>query len=203
MVYQPAIAKVFSRHRFLELSKYFHVPDPRTLPEQSDPERKLYRIKPVMEVLALTFQEMYSPHREQAIDKAMVKFKGRVGFLQYMPMKPCKRGIKIWRRRDSTNGYLCQFEVFVGKESSTVERQQEPQPRADRAIATVVRRLTRSLVGKNYFAFMDNFFASVFLFQELLCENIYCCGTVRSNHKGFPAMLKGVNLKEQGDSKFA
>ena len=111
--------------------------------------------------------------------------------------------IKDLAHGDSTNGYLCQFEVFVGKESSTVERQQEPQPRADRAIATVVRRLTRSLVGKNYFAFMDNFFASVFLFQELLCENIYCCGTVRSNHKGFPAMLKGVNLKEQGDSKFA
>ena len=50
---------------------------------------------------------------------------------------------------------------------------------------------------------MDNFFASVYLFQELLSENIYCCGTVRPNRKGFPAMLKGVNLKEQGDSKFA
>lgn len=80
--YQPAVAKVFSRDRFLELLKYFHVSDTRTLPEQSDPERKLYRTKPVMEVLALTFQEMYSPHCEQAIDEAMVKFKGRVGFLQ-------------------------------------------------------------------------------------------------------------------------
>lgn len=50
---------------------------------------------------------------------------------------------------------------------------------------------------------MDNFFASVNLFQELLSENIYCCGTARANRKGFPAMLKGVNLKDQGDSKFA
>ena len=156
-----------------------------------------------MEVLALTFQEMYSPHSEQAIDEAMVKFKGRVGFLQYMPMKPCKRGIKIWSCCDSTNGYLCQFEVYVGKESSTVERQQEPEPQADGAIAAVVGRLTRSLVGKSYFVFMDNFFASVYLFQEMLSENIYCCGTVRANRKGCPAMLKGVNLKEQGDSKFA
>ena len=38
---------------------------------------------------------MYNPHREQSIDEAMVKYKGRVKFLQYMPMKPCKRGIKF------------------------------------------------------------------------------------------------------------
>lgn len=74
-----------------------------------------------MEVLALTFQEMYSPHHEQAIDKAMMKFKGKVGFLKYMPMKPCKHGIKIWSCCDSTDSYLCQFEVYVGKESLTVE----------------------------------------------------------------------------------
>ena len=36
--YQPAIAKVLPRDRFLELLQYFHVSDPRTPPEQSNPE---------------------------------------------------------------------------------------------------------------------------------------------------------------------
>ena len=57
-------------------------------------------------------------HRAQSIDEAMVKFKGRLKFLQYMPLKPVKRGIKIWCRCDSSNGYLCQIDVYVGKDET-------------------------------------------------------------------------------------
>jgi len=31
-----------------------------------------------------------------SIDEAMVKYKGRVFFRQYMPKKPIKWGIKVW-----------------------------------------------------------------------------------------------------------
>ncbi|KAL9976924.1 hypothetical protein ACROYT_G014267 [Oculina patagonica] len=199
--YQPGVAKVFSRDRFLQLMKYLHISDPTTLPERDDPDYKLYRVKPVIQALAQTFEQMYNPHRAQAIDEAMVKFKGRIGFLQYMPMKPCKRGIKIWCRCDSTNGYLCQFEVYIGKESETQVALLPGQ--AEGSIAATVRRLTRSLVGKNSYVFMDNFFSSISLFQELLREKIFCCGTLRKNRKGFPESLKTVKLKEQGESKFA
>ena len=41
----------------------------------------------------------------------MVGFKG---LEQYMPMKPTKRGYKIWCLCDSTNGYLSNFEVYAG-----------------------------------------------------------------------------------------
>ena len=198
--YQPSIAKVFPRDRFLQLMRYLHISDPQTMPEKTHPDYKLYRVKPIIQTLAQTFKRMYNPHREQAIDKAMVKFKGRIGFLQYMLMKPCKRGIKIWCRCDSTNGYLCQFEVYIGKESETQAALLPGQ--AEGSIAAVVRRLTRPLVGKNYFVFMDNFFSGISLFRELLNENIYCCGTLRKNRKGFPESLKTVKLKEQGESKF-
>lgn len=67
--------------------------------------------------------------------------------------------------------------------------------------AHVVKNLTCSLVGKNYY-FMDNFFSTVDLFLSLLKEKIYCCGTVCKNWRGFPPSLKGVNLSNQGDSKF-
>ena len=203
--YQPSIAKVFSRDRFLQLMKYLHISDPTTLPESSHPEYKLYRVKPIIQVLARTFEQMYNPHREQAIDEAMVKFKGRIGFLQYMPMKPCKREIKIWCRCDSTNGYLCQFEVYIGKETQTGTQTQPAllPGQTEGSIAAVVRRLTRALVGRDYFLFMDNYFASIHLLRELLQECIYCCGTLRKNRKGFPDALKTVKLKVQGESKFA
>lgn len=38
-----------------------------------------------------------------------------------MPNKPIKRGYKVWVRADST-GYVCQFELYVGKVNNTVEK---------------------------------------------------------------------------------
>jgi len=53
--------------------------------------------------------ENYQPHMEQAIDEAMIPFQGRSSLKLYMPAKPVKRGIKVWCRADSQNGYICQF----------------------------------------------------------------------------------------------
>ena len=120
---------------------------------------------------------MYNPHHEQSIDEAMVKYKGRVKFLQYMPMKPCKRGIKIWCRCDPHNGYLSQFEIYTGKddahENQTSAGEGQTQTPQQCLGARVVTNLTRCLVGKNYFVFMDNFFTGIDLSLSLLREKIY------------------------------
>ena len=34
---------------------------------------------------------------------------------QYMPLKPVKRGFKVWVREDAITGYFCDLEVYVGK----------------------------------------------------------------------------------------
>ena len=206
-IYQVAVASVFSRNRFFQLLKYLHVSSPTEVPAREHPDYKLYRIKPLTDTLSQTFQQMYNPHREQSIDEAMVKYKGRVKFLQYMPMKPCKRGIKIWCRCDPHNGYLSQLEIYMGKddahENQTSAGEGQTQTPQQGLGARVVTNLTRCLVGKNYFVFMDNFFTGIDLSLSLLREKTYCCGMVRENRKGFPPSLKGVKLANQGDSKFA
>lgn len=79
---QAGVVKIFPRDRFLILLKYFYCNDPSELPHKDDPEYKLYRVKPILEELSRNFLIMYDPHREQSIDEAMVKFKGRLKFLQ-------------------------------------------------------------------------------------------------------------------------
>lgn len=32
-----------------------------------------------------------------------------------MPLKPIKRGIKAWVRADSLSGYMCDFNIYEGK----------------------------------------------------------------------------------------
>jgi len=38
-----------------------------------------------------------------------------------MPLKPVKRGIKVWVLADSRNGYFSKFEVYTGK-GATAEK---------------------------------------------------------------------------------
>ena len=40
---------------------------------------------------------------------------GRSSMKQYMPMKPLKRGFKVWVRADVVMGYFCDLDVYVGK----------------------------------------------------------------------------------------
>ena len=81
---------------------------------------KLFKVRPFLESIRANFLSQYVPHKEVAIDEAMIKFKGRSSLKQYMPMKPIKRGIKMWCRADSINGYLNDFEIYAGKSGEGV-----------------------------------------------------------------------------------
>lgn len=48
---------------------------------------KLYKIRPMLHTLSDTYLETYKPGENQSIDEAMIKYEGRIGFRQYMPLK--------------------------------------------------------------------------------------------------------------------
>lgn len=76
---------------------------------------KIGKVRPIIDELQNRFQEMYQPNCEIAVDEAMIKFQGRSSMKQYMPLKPIKRGIKVWMLGDSKNGYVCRFKVSKRK----------------------------------------------------------------------------------------
>ena len=60
-------------------------------------------------------REAYVPSRDIVVDEAMIPFQGRSSLKQFMPMKPVKRGIKVWCLADSSNGFVANFEVYTGR----------------------------------------------------------------------------------------
>ena len=103
----------------MELSTYLHFANNENIVTRGQPEYdRLAKVRPVITALQKSFLEAYNPHRENAIDEAMIKFKGRSSLKQYLPMKPIKCGFKVWVRADSQNGYLCNFDIYTGKEES-------------------------------------------------------------------------------------
>ena len=86
--YAP-IADRISRDRFREISRYLH--NSTLQPKGSPGYDRLGKVRPVIDHLSKQFADLYDPHKEVAVDEAMIKFTGRSAVKQYMPMKPIKR----------------------------------------------------------------------------------------------------------------
>ena len=105
-----SIADKISRQRFRDISQYLHFVDNDHLAPRGDPSYdRLGKVRPLIEHLSERFEDVYKPTQNVAVDEAMIKFQGRYSLKQYMPMKPVKRGIKVWVLGDSSNGYFSEF----------------------------------------------------------------------------------------------
>ena len=188
MYHYSPIADRITRDRFRDISRYLHFVENATLTPRGSPGYdRLGKVRPVIDHLSSRFSDLYDPHREVAVDEAMIKFTGRSTLKQFMPMKPVKRGIKVWALADSHNGYFHKFQVYTGKEGSG-EKQLGQR---------VVKDLTQHLKGKNHHVFFDNFFTSEKLLRDLAEDDIYACGTARKDRRGFPPTLKTAKLKNR------
>jgi hypothetical protein len=79
------------RNRFSWPLGYIQLNDNSELPKKGEEEYdKLYKIRPLLEVLSKTYLKSYRPTKMQAIDDSVIKFKGRSSIKQYMPLKPIK-----------------------------------------------------------------------------------------------------------------
>ena len=190
-LHYPPIADRISRDCFREVSRYLHFVDNATLSPRGTPGHdRLGKVRPVIDHLSKRFSDVYDPHREVAVDEAMVKFTGRSTLKQYMPLKPVKRGIKVWVLADSHNGHFHQFQVYTGRERSG-ERQLGHR---------VVKDLTLFLKGKSHHVYFDNLFTSEQLLRELAEVDIYTCGKARKDRRGFPPTLKEAKLMNRSAS---
>ena len=174
------IKQIMPVKRYEKLCQYLHVSDRTNEPNHQGNNDKLYKIWPVLTMTQNSFKECYKPGKHQAIDEAMIAFKGRLSYIQYLPAKPIKHGIKLWMRCDSESAYLHVYGVYLGRQ------QNSPNGLA----YDVVTKLCQSIAGHNHHVYCDNYFTSIPLLKQLLQMKIYASGTVRSNKKGLPAEVK-------------
>ena len=75
---------------------------------------KLWKIWRFMDLLLHQFQALYEVNGFVSVDESMVKYKGRLVFRQYLPMKPVKWGIKVWVMAESNTGYVNNLSLHRG-----------------------------------------------------------------------------------------
>ena len=97
----------------------------------------------------------------------MLKWRGRLSFRVYNKDKPTKYGIKAYILTDSNSGYCWNMDIYYGQ--------------GKRLRDTVFGLLTNTYLQSWHSLYMDNYYNSVELSEELLDAKVHTVGTLRSN----------------------
>lgn len=150
------------RDRFREILSNIHVNDNASIPNNN--KDKLYKLRPMMDNLNNKFLEAYHGTRQLSVGESMIKFKGRSTIKQYNPMKPIKRGYKLWCISDK-KGFILKFSLYQGK-NETLEQEFDMYNFGER----VVLMMTKPFWKQHRIVFFDNYFTSIPLLEKLKNE---------------------------------
>ena len=166
--------------RYEKLMQYLHVSQRASEPTGQNHD-KFYKIWPVLEMVQESFRAHYNPGKNQTVDKA-------ISYVQFLPTKPIKHGIKVWMRCDSESAYLQDFDVYLGHQWNSIH-----------GLAYDVMKLCQHNAGNNHHLYCDNYFTSILLFTDLLNMKIYASGIIRQNKWGLPGEVKSPPHMNHGD----
>lgn len=168
----PIIGQTMARNRFqviLLALRFYDTNIPVTKKEKID-----YIVK--------NFKTYYSPGKHLSIDEALLGFKGRLSYEQYIPLKRSRFGIKLYELSTS-EGYILNVILYTGKGTVLDDKENGHSYQ-------IVMKLLKDYLGKGHAVYMDNFYNSIPLAKKLLRCGTQVTGTLRSNRKGIPDMVK-------------
>ena len=118
-----------------------------------------------------------------SVDETVIGFSGTSSLVNYNPSKLHKWRITVWSLADLTSCYVYNYGIYTRKKSV---------PDQCRAVHWTVWDLLESVnvLGKGHHVHKDNYFSSPNLFSDLPTEGTGVCGTLCTNRKGTPDIIK-------------
>ena len=204
----PLYSSTMARNRFTAILRFLHLANNQA--EDKFPPDKLFKVRPLLDIVLPSFLRIYKPGRNLSPDETMVKFNGRIGFKQYTPQKAAKWGLKYFSLNESETGYTCAWKLFTGSQpmppprETTIAYAATHHPPNLPAQGKVVLDLLKGLEHKGHCINMDNWFNSPALVSKLSQLGFGACGTVRYTTRGIPAFAnpKKHPMKRDADPQF-
>ena len=85
-----------SFHRFKEIKQFLHFSNSAEYSSQTHSYPKLNKIWHILKKLSSLFQKNLTPDRDVTIDESLLLFKGCLSWMQYIPLKRARFGIKSY-----------------------------------------------------------------------------------------------------------
>ena len=141
-------------------------------------------------MLRVNCQRFLHPGQHIAIDEALILYRGRLGFKQFIRTKRARFGIKVFVLCPSASqwaGYSWNFEIHYRKDSTF----NNPDPAAVSLTTSelVVSFLMKDVLNEGCHVVAENWYTSLRLAEYLLVKDTTLTGVVRAD-RGPPASLK-------------
>lgn len=169
------VADAMRRNRFENILRFLHCVDNDNL----NPNDKLWKIRPVVDIIKRNCLEHYIPQQQLAYDESMVKYYGKHSCKQFIRGKPIRFGYKVWSL-NSVQGYLVNFDIYQGK---SLERNHLIHSFGACAapLVKMVQELPPHLKNLPFHFYFDNLFTSFPLLQFMRERGYGATGTIREN----------------------
>ena len=179
----PIFSETMSRERFLLISRFLHFTDDTVTGDAGD---KLKKLRPIINHFLEKFSSLFLLSENIVLDESLMKFRGRLPYVQCNRSKRARFGIKIYKICDSDTGYCNSFRIYTGDDMI------EPSLPAS---TNVVMHMCEPLFNKGHSLYLDNWYMSPDLCKRVSEKGTNIVGTVRANRKNMPADISTIKLK--------
>ena len=174
------VRNAMTRDAFCNIRRFLHFVDNTKLPKGKSDHRwsPLQKVQSVIDHFSEKFAQGWRLGKNLCIDESMIKYTGRaISWVQYMPAKPIKHGIKVFSLCCADSAYLASFEIYTGARAGV-----------DGTAVGVVGRLLYGLVdpgtGAGRVMYTDNFYTGMALAVFLWAHHsMFLVGTHRLSKK--------------------
>lgn len=181
------------RFRFLMRCIRF---DNRQSRDEREKIDRLAAVREIFEMFVENSKTSYSLGANVTIDEKLEAFRGRCNFIQYIPSKPAKYGIKNFALVDAKTYYTGNMEIYAGTQPDG------PYSISNKTV-DVVKRMILPIHNTGRNVTMDNWFSDVSLLQDLAINHkLSMVGTLKRNKWQIPTPLKVLKERPVKSSMF-
>lgn len=183
-------SEVMSRDRFFSIMKFLCFSPPAEVVKTDHRTR----IEPFLCLLRENCQMVMRPGRHVAVDEALILWKGRLHFRQYIKSKRARFGIKLYVLCPSDknwSGYSWNIDLYYGKDNYQI--QDESASRLSVSERIVVY-LMKDLLDEGRHVITDNWYTSLRLAKYLEERTTMLTGVVRYG-RGPPKEVQEMRLE--------
>lgn len=186
LYYHPIFGKFMSRNRFESILRCLCF-----YKSNDDKSSRLHKIAQVLDHISENIRNIFYPGRNLSLDEALLLWRGRLVFRQYIPNKSAKYGIKLYELC-TPDGFVLEILIYSGK--GTVDNETSHAQ-------SVVTKLAQRYLGKGHTLYLDNYYNSVQLAEFLYQNKTHVVGTLRKTRKGNPKHVISSKLKKKKQEK--
>lgn len=140
-------------------------------------------------------KKSYLPSKSLVIGDRLKSFQGKCSFIQHMPDKPAKCGLKIISLVDAKTSFTCNMELYCSQ-------QPEGPYRVENNPVAIVHRLLQHIKGSRSNVTCDERYTTYSLAVSLLNNNMTFLGAMGKTHDEVPACFMPGKWRPVGSSCF-